>query len=219
MCHQFYAEKFSSLVTYVDTSGYIALPTVPKVQHVGKKNATTIKIHRIRNPKKNVDNYDDEDMNDYDEDVGDDYNNDDDDHDDYDNYDDDDDHDYYDDDDDDDLLPAVRRQVEGEHCQKGDSHAGDNQVHLHHHHRHPACADRDGDDDGGGDGGGGDDGPGCADRDDGFLWGVPKYHKYHAFTFLLKKAKLEISGTGVKRPSLFLTSFFVGIDVASKRLM
>ena len=179
MCHQFYAEKFSSLVTYVDTSGYIALPTVPKVQHVGKKNVTTIKIHRIRNPKKNVDNYDDEDMNDYDEDVSDDYNNDDDDHDDYDNYDDDDDDDYYDDGDDDDLLPAVRRQVEGEHCQKGDSHAGDDQVHLNHHHRHPACADHD--DDGGG--GGGDDGGGGGDDggdggggggDDGFLFDPEK---------------------------------------------
>ena len=29
------------------------------------------------------------------------------------------------------LLPAVRRQVEGEHCEEGDAHAGDDQVHLH----------------------------------------------------------------------------------------
>ena len=27
------------------------------------------------------------------------------------------------------LLPAVRRQVEGEHCEEGDAHAGDDQVH------------------------------------------------------------------------------------------
>ena len=55
------------------------------------------------------------------------------------------------------LLPAVRRQVEGEHCEEGDSHAGDDQVHLNFHIV-------DGDGDGDGDGNGYDDSLPCKTR-------------------------------------------------------